>query len=174
MGGLQSRDLRRWRRAGLPSGACSQSAYSRTGSANNTPNEPHYIRWMGSKFHGPWHRVVHAHHAHRTESAILRSRQFSRRYVTSGLARGREARSGPGAPARRVASSPLLGRELGMFARRPPGDEDNPPMLRVMVDKPPDETREQWIARRSREFGVAPAALVLGSSTRFTNGRDSG
>jgi hypothetical protein len=66
----------------------------------------------------------------------------------------------------------MLGRELGMFAQRQPRDEDNPQMLRVLIDKPPDETREQWIARRSRELGVAPAALI--QVTGSTNRRDSG
>src|SRR4029453_17523661 len=68
----------------------------------------------------------------------------------------------------------LLGKELGMFAQRPPGDEDNPLMLRALIDAPPPETREHWLARRSRELGVAPAALILGPSTRSTDGRDSG
>jgi hypothetical protein len=47
----------------------------------------------------------------------------------------------------------MLGRELGMFAQRQPRDEDNPQMLRVLIDKPPDETREQWLARTARERG---------------------
>jgi hypothetical protein len=40
------------------------------------------------------------------------------------------------------------------------GDEDNPPVLRMTIDAPPDETREQWLARTARERGVlAPAIL---------------
>ena len=56
----------------------------------------------------------------------------------------------------------LLGRELGMFAQRQPRDEDNPQMLRVLIDKPPDETKEQWLARTARERGLpAPAADLV-------------
>ena len=56
----------------------------------------------------------------------------------------------------------LLGKELGMFAQRPPGDEDNPAMLSVMVDRPPRETREEWLARRHRELGTAaPSTLMV-------------
>ena len=33
----------------------------------------------------------------------------------------------------------MLGRDLGMFAQRQPRDEDNPQMLRVLIDKPPDQ-----------------------------------
>jgi phage terminase small subunit len=65
----------------------------------------------------------------------------------------------------------LLGRELGMFAQRQPRDEDNPQMLRVMIDAPPDETREQWLARTARERGL-PAAIV-GAAVGSANGGDS-
>ena len=34
------------------------------------------------------------------------------------------------------------------------GDEDNPLVLRVAIDKPPNETREQWLERTSRERGI--------------------
>lgn len=54
----------------------------------------------------------------------------------------------------------LLGKELGMFAQRPPGDEEYPLVLRAMADRPPDETREQWLARRQRELGIAPTLVV--------------
>jgi hypothetical protein len=64
----------------------------------------------------------------------------------------------------------LLGRELGMFAQRQPRDEDNPQMLRV-IDAPPDETREQWLARTARERGL-PAAIV-GAAVGSVNGGDS-
>ncbi len=50
------------------------------------------------------------------------------------------------------------------------GDEDNPPVLRMMVDRPPDETREQWLARTARERGLSPP--VVGASAGPTNGRD--
>src|SRR5215510_4555756 len=39
-------------------------------------------------------------------------------------------------------------------------DDDNPPVLKVMVDRPPEETREQWLERRSRELGINTTALV--------------
>jgi hypothetical protein len=65
----------------------------------------------------------------------------------------------------------LLGREFGMFAQRQRGDEDNPLMLRVMVDKPPDETREQWLARIARERGLSPP--VVGPATGSAKGRDN-
>ena len=31
---------------------------------------------------------------------------------------------------------------------------DDPFVLKVMVDRPPDETREQWLARTARERGL--------------------
>jgi len=61
-----------------------------------------------------------------------------------------------------------------MFAKRPPRDEAYPLMLRALIDAPPPETKEQWLARRSRELGVAPATLIPGPSTRSTDGRDNG
>ena len=48
--------------------------------------------------------------------------------------------------------------------------EDSPPMLKVMVDRPPEETREQWLARRSRELGIDCTALI--TTTPPANGRD--
>jgi hypothetical protein len=65
----------------------------------------------------------------------------------------------------------LLGRELGMFAQRQPRDEDNPQMLRV-IDAPPDETREQWLARTARERGL-PAPAIVGAAVGSANGGDS-
>ena len=52
------------------------------------------------------------------------------------------------------------------------GDEDNPPVLGVAIDAPPDETREQWLARTSRERGLLAPAIV-GPAPRPANGRDS-
>jgi len=49
--------------------------------------------------------------------------------------------------------------------------EDNPPVLKVMVDRPPDETREQWLARTARERGL-PAPAIVGSATRPAKGRN--
>jgi hypothetical protein len=66
----------------------------------------------------------------------------------------------------------LIGKELGMFKEKQPGDEDHAITLRV-IDAPPRETREQWLARRSKELGVAPPALIPGPPTRPTNERDN-
>jgi hypothetical protein len=42
------------------------------------------------------------------------------------------------------------------------GDEDKPRVLGVTIDRPPDETREQWLARTARERGLpAPAADLV-------------
>jgi hypothetical protein len=42
------------------------------------------------------------------------------------------------------------------------GDAEDPPMLRMAIDAPPDETREQWLARTARERGLpAPAADLV-------------
>jgi hypothetical protein len=40
--------------------------------------------------------------------------------------------------------------------------------VRETVDKPPTETREEWIARRARELGVNSA---VGATAGTTNGR---
>src|SRR4029453_19569388 len=66
----------------------------------------------------------------------------------------------------------MLGRELGMFAQRQPRDEDNPQMLRVLIDKLPDETREQWLARTARERGL-PAPAIVGAGVGSPNGGGS-
>jgi len=34
------------------------------------------------------------------------------------------------------------------------GDEDNPMTVRVTIDAPPNETREQWLARTAGERGL--------------------
>ena len=49
------------------------------------------------------------------------------------------------------------------------GDPDNPVRVTMTVDRPPDETREEWIARRARELG---AGSIVGAPARPTNGRD--
>ena len=51
-------------------------------------------------------------------------------------------------------------------------DDENPLVLRVTVDGPPDETREQWLARTARERGITPA--IVGFPTRTANERDDG
>ena len=66
----------------------------------------------------------------------------------------------------------LIGKELGMFARKQPSDEDNPLTLRVTIDAPPDETREQWLARTARERGL-PAPAIVGAAVGSANGGDS-
>jgi replicative DNA helicase len=45
-------------------------------------------------------------------------------------------------------------------------------MLRVAIDRPPDETREQWLARTARERDLLAPAIV-GPAARPTNGRDN-
>ena len=51
------------------------------------------------------------------------------------------------------------------------GDAEDPPVLRMTIDAPPDETREQWLARTARERGL-PAAIV-GAAVGSVNGGDS-
>jgi hypothetical protein len=64
----------------------------------------------------------------------------------------------------------LLGKEIGMFVG---GREDDLAMtLRVMIDAPPDETREQWLARTARERGL-PARAIVGAAVGSANGGDS-
>jgi len=55
-----------------------------------------------------------------------------------------------------------------MFVER--REDDIAVALQVMIDRPPEETREQWIARRSRELGVTTA--IVGPTSRPANGRD--
>jgi phage terminase small subunit len=66
----------------------------------------------------------------------------------------------------------LLGKELGMFQLRPPGEEENPLVLRPLIDAPPDETREQWLARTARERGL-PAPAIVGAAVGSADGGDS-
>ena len=67
----------------------------------------------------------------------------------------------------------LRGKQLGMVAQRPPADEEDPLVLRAAVDRPPEETREQWLARTARERGLLAPAIV-GRPTRSANERDDG
>jgi hypothetical protein len=64
----------------------------------------------------------------------------------------------------------LIGKELGMFTGR--REEEGAVALRVLIDRPPEETREQWLARTARERGLPPPASV-DPATRPTNERDS-
>lgn len=57
----------------------------------------------------------------------------------------------------------LLGKELGMFVDR--SSVDQVVSVAEPVDRPPDETREQWIARRKQEVAS------LGAPSGPTNGR---
>ena len=73
-----------------------------------------------------------------------------------------------------AAGRELLDRAFGKSPQALVGDPKNPlaaqfAMVGRTIDAPPDETREQWLARRYRELGVtAPANVAL------TNGRDRG
>jgi hypothetical protein len=40
------------------------------------------------------------------------------------------------------------------------GDVDSPITLHATIDRPPDETREQWLARTARERGLLAPAIV--------------
>jgi phage terminase small subunit len=64
----------------------------------------------------------------------------------------------------------LIGKELGMFTGR--REEDVPAMLRMTIDAPPSETREQWLARTARERGL-PAPAIVDPATRPANARES-
>src|SRR5262245_28581808 len=63
----------------------------------------------------------------------------------------------------------LIGKELGMFVDRL--EDDVAVTLRAANDRPPEETREQWLARTARERGLSAPAIVS-PSTRSTDGRD--
>ena len=52
------------------------------------------------------------------------------------------------------------------------GDAEEPPVLRMTIDAPPDETREQWLARTARERGL-PAPAIVGAAVGSANGGDS-
>ena len=56
----------------------------------------------------------------------------------------------------------LLGKEIGMFVER--REKDVTVAVCAAIDRPPEETREQWLARRSRELGIiTTTALVAGN-----------
>ena len=52
------------------------------------------------------------------------------------------------------------------------GDAEDPPVLRMAIDAPPDETREQWLERTARERGL-PAPAIVGAAVGSANGGDS-
>ena len=62
----------------------------------------------------------------------------------------------------------LLGRLIPVKVA---GDAEDPPVLRMTIDAPPDETREQWLARTARERGITRA--IVGPATQATNERDN-
>lgn len=62
----------------------------------------------------------------------------------------------------------IIARDLGLAEKNELTGKDGAPIT-VMVDRPPNETREQWLARRTREIGTGPA---VGTSARPSNGRD--
>ena len=51
-------------------------------------------------------------------------------------------------------------------------EDDLAMTLRVMIDAPPDETREQWLERTARERGITHTPAILSPATRPTNGGD--
>lgn len=56
-----------------------------------------------------------------------------------------------------LRASELQGKHIGMFIER---TENNTNLVvRDAVDRPERETREQWIARRSRELGIDPRLM---------------
>ena len=79
--------------------------------------------------------------------------------------------------ARSEATRVAAGRELldRVFGKAPQaliGDPKNPlaaqvTMIGRTIDGPPNETREQWIARQYRELGISPPVTPI-----VTNGRD--
>ena len=78
----------------------------------------------------------------------------------AGLVPGKKAAQSEAA--RLAAIGMILDRGYGKPTQTIAGDENNP--LRVMmatVDRPPDETREQWLARRARELGVSAQGVPL-------------
>ena len=73
-----------------------------------------------------------------------------------------------------AAGKELLDRVFGKAPQALVGDPKNPlaaqvTMIGRTIDAPPDETREQWFARRYRELGVSPP---VGTAAQPPNGRD--
>ena len=71
-----------------------------------------------------------------------------------------------------AAGRELLDRAYGKPPQALVGDPKNPLAAQFAVvgrtiDAPPDETREEWFARRYRELGIDPPAAAVS-----TNGRD--
>jgi hypothetical protein len=66
----------------------------------------------------------------------------------------------------------LIGKELGMFTGRRDEEVNVFLTLKTLIDRPPEETREQWLARTARERGL-PAPTTLDPAIGPANGRDS-
>ena len=71
-----------------------------------------------------------------------------------------------------AAGRELLDRAFGKSPQALVGDPKNPlaaqfAMVGRTIDAPPNETREQWLARRYKELGINPPAAAVP-----TNGRD--
>ena len=88
-------------------------------------------------------------------------------------ARGaRPTRRLPNEATRVAAGRELLDRAFGKSPQALVGDPKNPlaaqfAMVGRTIDAPPNETREQWLARRYKELGINPPAAAVP-----TNGRD--
>jgi hypothetical protein len=85
--------------------------------------------------------------------------------------------------ARAMAADKILDRGWGKPSQALVGDAENPfqPSTRIemvivdpkpTIDRPPEEPREEWMARRHRELGIGPASV--GAAAGATNGRDHG
>jgi hypothetical protein len=83
----------------------------------------------------------------------------------AGLVAGGKGKAASEA-ARIAALNLLLDRGYGKAPQAIVGDADNPAPLagqieivvvdpKPTIDRPPEETREQWLARRARELGVS-------------------
>ena len=62
----------------------------------------------------------------------------------------------------------LLGRLIPVKVA---GDAEDLPVLRMTIDAPPKETREQWLERTARERGITRA--IAGPTTRAANERNN-
>ncbi len=81
--------------------------------------------------------------------------------------------------ARIAAAKEILDRAYGKSTQPISGDPDSlsafPDKIEISVvsptiDRPPDETREEWIARRKRELN--DSHTVVGTTARTANGRN--
>jgi hypothetical protein len=67
-----------------------------------------------------------------------------------------------------AALNGILDRGYGKPTQAIVGDPKRP-IVAVTVDRPPDETREQWLARRAQEL---EANTAVGAATATANGSD--